>query len=69
MNQIIDEFVVYLVRQRCEGCKECEPLMPVEWNPEGFACCEEGFAKWLLERAKEFKDGRTNGTDTKATHL
>lgn len=58
INRIIDEFVVYTVRERCQGCKECEPLMPSEWMEQGHYCCEEGFAKWLLSVAKEFKDGK-----------
>lgn len=59
MMEIIDKFVVFLMRERCAGCDECEPLLPEQWQKECLCCCEEGFAKWLLEMAEEFKNGRS----------
>lgn len=53
----IDRFVDFLISENCEGCKECEPRFEGEWRPH-FACVEEGRAKWLLEMAKRYKEGK-----------
>jgi len=50
----IDKFVEYLIRENCEGCKECEPRLSSKWKPN-FACVEEGRAKWLLTMAEKYK--------------
>lgn len=68
--RIIDEFVVYTVRERCQGCKDCEPLMPNDWMEQGHCCCEEGFAKWLLEVAMLFKNEKAaNHTKEKSARV
>lgn len=50
----IDNFVSFLIRENCEGCKECEPRLSADWKPK-FACVEEGRAKWLLSMAEKYK--------------
>jgi len=50
----IDNFVSFLIRENCEGCKKCEPRLSTDWNPN-FACVEEGRAKWLLAMAEKYK--------------
>ena len=50
----IDNFVSFLIRENCEGCKECEPRLSADWKPK-FACVEEGRAKWLLSMANKYK--------------
>ena len=49
----LDRFVNYIIAEKCEGCTECEPRLSSAWKPN-FACCIEGEAKWLIERAKEY---------------
>lgn len=53
----IDNFVSFLIRENCEGCKECEPRLSTDWKPK-FACVEEGRAKWLLSMAEKYKAER-----------
>ena len=55
MNEIIDKFVDFLIRENCQGCTECEPRLDPDWSPS-LACCEEGWAKWLLDCAERFKN-------------
>lgn len=54
-EHIIDRFVNFLIAENCEGCKECEPRLSCEWK-QGFACKEEGQAKWFMEMGKLFKE-------------
>lgn len=54
----IDNFVSFLIRENCGGCKECEPRLSTDWMPN-FACVEEGRAKWLLDMAEKYKAERS----------
>lgn len=54
IDEAIDRFVEFLIRETCCGCKECEPRLSTKFNPE-IVCVEEGNIKWLLEMAKKFK--------------
>ncbi len=55
---IINDFVMYIVKESCEGCTQCNPTLPSRLYPD-LACCNEGRAKWLLEKAAEFIEERT----------
>lgn len=52
-KKLIDKFTNFLIRENCEGCKECDPRFDVRFFD--VICCEEGRAKWLLEMAERFK--------------
>lgn len=51
----IDNFVAFLISNICEGCKQCNPMLPSEMMPDNLVCVEEGRAKWLLAMAREYK--------------
>lgn len=53
----IDNFVSFLIRENCEGCKECEPRLSTDGGGN-VVCMEEGRAKWLLYMAEKYKTER-----------
>lgn len=62
MDEVIDRFVAFLIKENCQGCTECEPRINPDFFP-GHACKCEGEAKWFMAMASEFKEkehGRTN---------
>ena len=50
----IDNFVSFLIRENCDGCKECEPRLSTD-GVANVVCVEEGRAKWLLHMAEKYK--------------
>ena len=50
----IDGFVDFLISENCAGCQECDPKKPL---PSGVVCMEQGFAKFVLDTAEEYKRG------------
>ncbi len=48
----IDAFVDYLITELCEGCRECEPRSDCSFP---VACVNEGWAKWLMQMAEQYK--------------
>ena len=48
----LNGFVDYLIKERCQGCKCCDPK--AEENKNVF-CCEQGFAHWVMEMAERYK--------------
>lgn len=54
IDNLIDDFVEFLIRENCEGCELCEPRLAAQWKPN-FACVNEGRTKWLLDEAERYK--------------
>lgn len=50
-NNIIMDFVKYLISEGCEGCNECDPLSD---ERQRVVCLQQGNAKWYVQKAKEF---------------
>jgi len=68
IKNAIDQFVEFLIKENCEGCEECEPRLPNAFSrAKGLVCCEEGRAKWFLQKAEEFINGnrKDNKPETK----
>ena len=52
----LNGFVDFLIKERCQGCKCCDPK--AEENKNVF-CCEQGFAHWVMEMAERYKGEKT----------
>ena len=48
---LINEFVNYLISEKCEGCPLCIPLSK---GKQSVVCREQGFANWLVEQSDNF---------------
>lgn len=50
-EDLIMQFVNYLISETCQGCTECNPLSNEKQN---VVCVCEGECKWYVQKAKEF---------------
>ena len=60
-EQVIKDFIDYAIKERCEGCKECDPKKN---GSQAIVCVEQGFAQWLMytgERWQQAKGGKDDG--------
>ena len=50
-EELLLQFVNFLISEECEGCTSCDPLSE---EKRLVACYVEGRAKWYVSEVKEF---------------
>lgn len=54
-EQVIKDFIDYAIKERCEGCKDCDPKKN---GSQAVVCMEQGFAQWLIHTGERWKQER-----------
>ena len=51
----IEAFIDYAIKERCEGCKDCDPKSR---ESQSVVCMEQGFAHWLMYTGQRWQKER-----------
>lgn len=56
----VNEFIDYAIKERCEGCTECDPKCR---NVQEAYCVEQGFAQWLMYTGERWQQARKRSAE------
>lgn len=59
-KQTIDDFIDYAIKERCEGCTECDPKCR---DVQEAYCVEQGFAQWLMYTGERWQQARERSAE------
>ena len=51
----IEAFIDYAIKERCEGCKDCDPKKN---GSQAVVCMEQGFAHWIMDLGRRWQQGK-----------
>ena len=56
----IEAFIDYAIKERCEGCKDCDPKKN---GSQEVVCMEQGFAHWIMDLGKRWQQGEKTSSE------